>query len=179
MLPIVAPAVENSAMGHAISIFKPLHFSPVHRDGQVFGWGLAGTPADDVLVVLRDVTPYADLLREVFDEHGVPLDLEGDDPLVRKLSRAMMEEAARVGLAMGMRANPPVETMLERIRSLGAFKMSMLQDVEHGKPVEIDALLTVIHDIGAMVGVPTPFIDSVLGLARLRAAGRGLLHSVA
>lgn len=42
----------------------------------------------------------------------------------------------------------------------------MLQDVEHGKPIEIDALLTVPHDIGQMVGVPTPFIDSVLGLAR-------------
>jgi 2-dehydropantoate 2-reductase len=53
----------------------------------------------------------------------------------------------------------------------------MLRDAEHGKPVEIDALLTVTHDIGQMVGVATPFIDSVLGLARLRAASLGLLDS--
>jgi 2-dehydropantoate 2-reductase len=69
--------------------------------------------------------------------------------------------------------------MIEKIRSLGAFKMSMLQDVEHGKPVEIDALLTAMHDIGRLVGVPTPFIDSVLGLARLRAASLGLSNSAA
>jgi len=65
------------------------------------------------------------------------------------------------------------------IRVLGAFKMSMLQDAEHNKPVEIDALLTVTHDIGLLVGVLTPFIDSVLGLARLRANSLGLLDKAA
>ena len=69
--------------------------------------------------------------------------------------------------------------MIENIRALGTFKMSMLQDVEHGKPVEIDALLTVTRDLGLLVGVPTPSIDSVLGLARLRANGLGLLDSAA
>jgi hypothetical protein len=52
--------------------------------------------------------------------------------------------------------------------------MPMLQDLERGKSVEIDALLTVIHDIGLLVGVPTPSIDGVLGLARLRANSLGL-----
>ena len=102
-----------------------------------------------------------------------------DDPLVRRLSVSMMEEAARIGAAIGMPVNPPVEKMIEMIRALGAFKMSMLQDVEHGKPVEIDALLTVTHDIGLLAGVPTPFIDGVLGLARLRANSLGLLDSAA
>jgi 2-dehydropantoate 2-reductase len=55
----------------------------------------------------------------------------------------------------------------------------MLQDAEHGKPVEIDALLTVTRDLGRMVGVPTPFIDSVLGLARLKATSLGLLDRAA
>lgn len=49
-LTIVAPRVENSGMGHAISVFKDLHFEPIHRDGSVWGWGLAGTPADCVKV---------------------------------------------------------------------------------------------------------------------------------
>jgi 2-dehydropantoate 2-reductase len=55
----------------------------------------------------------------------------------------------------------------------------MLQDAEHGKPVEIDALLTVTRDLGQMVGAPTPFIDSVLGLARLKATSLGLLNKAA
>ena len=50
---------------------------------------------------------------------------------------------------------------------------------EHGKPVEIDALLTVTRDLGRMVGVPTPFIDSVLGLARLKVTSLGLLDKAA
>jgi 2-dehydropantoate 2-reductase len=100
-----------------------------------------------------------------------------DDPLVRRLCASMMEEAAQIGAAIGVSDGPSVELMIEMIRSLGAFKMSMLQDVEHGKPVEIDALLTVTHDVGLLVGVPTPFIDSVLGLARLRANSLGLLDN--
>ena len=102
-----------------------------------------------------------------------------DDPLVRRLCVSIMEEAARIGAAIGIPVSPSVERMIEMIRALGAHKMSMLQDVEHGKPVEIDALLTVTHDIGLLIGVPTPFIDSVLGLARLRANSMGLLDRAA
>jgi 2-dehydropantoate 2-reductase len=99
-----------------------------------------------------------------------------DDPLVRRLCVSMMDEAARIGAAIGIPVSPSHEKMIEIIRALGAFKMSMLQDVEHGKPVEIDALLTVTHDIGLLIGVPT---HSVLGLARLRANSLGLLDSAA
>jgi 2-dehydropantoate 2-reductase len=102
-----------------------------------------------------------------------------DDPLARALCVSIMEEAARIGLAIGMPVGAPAEKMIETIRGLGAFKMSMLQDVERGRPVEIDALLTVTHDIGLLVGTPTPFIDGVLGLARLRAASLGLLDRAA
>ena len=98
-----------------------------------------------------------------------------DDPLVRELCVRMMEEAAQVGNAIGIPSTVSSGEMVERARAFGAIKTSMLQDAERGTPVEIDALLTVTHDIGRMVGVPTPFIDSVLGLARLRAASLGLL----
>ena len=100
-----------------------------------------------------------------------------DDTLVRELCISMMEEAVQIGGAIGISDRPPVEKMIDKIRSLGGFKMSMLQDLERRKPVEIDALLTVTHDIGQLVGVPTPFIDGVLGLARLRARNLGLLDS--
>jgi 2-dehydropantoate 2-reductase len=98
-----------------------------------------------------------------------------EDPLLRRLCVSMMEEAGQIGAAIGVSDSPPLEKIVGSIQGLGAFKMSMLQDVERGKPVEIDALLTVLHDIGLLVGVPTPFIDGVLGLARLRANSLGLL----
>jgi 2-dehydropantoate 2-reductase len=79
-----------------------------------------------------------------------------DDPLVRRLCVSMMEEAARIGAALGMQASTPVSTSIEKmigkIRALGSFKMSMLQDMERDNPVELDALLTVTHDIGQLVG---------------------------
>ena len=50
----------------------------------------------------------------------------------------------------------------------------MLQDVEAGKPVELDALVTVVKELGALTGVPTPFTDTLLGLARLHAQVHGL-----
>ena len=101
------------------------------------------------------------------------------DPLAHTLCFRMTQEAARIGEAIGIPATVSIEEMFDRARALGAAKTSMLQDAEHGKPVEIDALLTVTHDLGRMVGVPTPFIDSVLGLARLRATSLGLLDRAA
>lgn len=50
----------------------------------------------------------------------------------------------------------------------------MLQDVEAGRPVELDALVTVVKELGALTQVPTPFIDALLGLSRLHARVRGL-----
>ena len=101
------------------------------------------------------------------------------DPLGHKLCFRMMEEAGRIGEAIGIPATVSIEEMFDRARALGAAKTSMLQDAEHGRPVEIDALLTVTRDLGRMVGVPTPFIDSVLGLARLKATSLGLLERAA
>ena len=59
-------------------------------------------------------------------------------------------------------------------RKLGAFKTSMLQDYEAGKALEIDALVTVVKELGALTAVPTPFTDALLGLSRLQAQVRGL-----
>jgi 2-dehydropantoate 2-reductase len=103
------------------------------------------------------------------------VDRNVEDPLVRELCVRMMEEAARVGQAIGIPPGLSVNEMIARARTFGAVKTSMLRDAERGTPVEIDALLTVMHDIGEMANVPTPFIDSVLGLACLRAKGLGLL----
>ena len=70
------------------------------------------------------------------------------------------------------RSGPRTGTQVTR--KLGAFKTSMLQDVEAGRPVELDALVTVVKELGELTGVATPFTDALLGLARLHARVHGL-----
>jgi 2-dehydropantoate 2-reductase len=57
---------------------------------------------------------------------------------------------------------------------LGAVRTSMLQDTLAGRPLEIDALVTAVHEIGRRLRQPTPQLDALLGLVRLMARGRGL-----
>lgn len=110
---------------------------------------------------------------------GETSDVIIDDPLVYELCVNMMKEAAAIGEAIDIPMTVSTTEMIGRAKTLGAFKTSMLQDTEAGKPVELDALSTVAHDIGKIVDVPTPFIDSVLGLARLRARKLGLFDRAA
>jgi 2-dehydropantoate 2-reductase len=97
-----------------------------------------------------------------------------DDPLITAFCLAAMREAAAIGTRIGCPIQESGEDRLAVARQLGPFKTSMLQDVEAGKPLEIDALLTAVHEIGATVGEPTPQIDALLGLVRLQARQRGL-----
>jgi 2-dehydropantoate 2-reductase len=97
-----------------------------------------------------------------------------DDPLISAFCLAAMREAAAIGTRIGCPIQESGEDRLAVARQLGPFKTSMLQDVEAGKPLEIDALLTAVHEIGASVGEPTPQIDALLGLVRLQARTRGL-----
>jgi 2-dehydropantoate 2-reductase len=62
-------------------------------------------------------------------------------------------------------------------RKLGAFRTSMLQDLEAGRPLEIDALMGAVHEIGSHLGHPLPHTGALLGLVRLLARTRGLLPS--
>lgn len=97
-----------------------------------------------------------------------------DDPLVNRFCLDIMAEAALIGEKIGCPIAESGEERNAETRSLGGFKTSMLQDVEAGRPVELDALVTVVQEIGRAVGVPTPSIDTLLGLARLHARVRGL-----
>jgi 5-methyltetrahydropteroyltriglutamate--homocysteine methyltransferase len=85
-----------------------------------------------------------------------------------------MAEAAAIGGRIGCPIRQSGEERNAVTRKLGAFKTSMLQDVEAGKPLEIDGLLTAVSEIGRRVEVPTPSTDALLGLTRVFAAGRGL-----
>ena len=105
---------------------------------------------------------------------GATVDRVLDDPLVHRFCLAAMAEASAIGTAIGCPIEQSGEDRNAVTRKLGAFKTSMLQDVEAGKPVELDALVTVVREIGERAGIATPNIDALLGLARLQAQTRGL-----
>lgn len=105
---------------------------------------------------------------------GATTDLIMDDELVRDFISRVMLEAREIGGRIGISIEQTPEDRHQVTRKLGAFKTSMLQDVEAGKPVELDALVTVVRELGALTGVPTPFTDALLGLSRLHARVHGL-----
>jgi 2-dehydropantoate 2-reductase len=105
---------------------------------------------------------------------GATTDCVLDDELVRGFVNQVMLEAKEIGARIGIPIAQQPQDRHEVTRKLGAFKTSMLQDVEAGRPVELDALVTVVRELGQLTGVPTPFTDALLGLARLHAQVRGL-----
>jgi 2-dehydropantoate 2-reductase len=105
---------------------------------------------------------------------GATTDLILGDPLVRDLISKIMLEAKETGARIGLPIDQQPEDRHAVTLRLGAFKTSMLQDVEAGKAVELDALVTVVRELGQLTGVPTPFTDALLGLSRLHARMHGL-----
>ena len=105
---------------------------------------------------------------------GAPCDRILDDPLVRAFISAVMREAQAIGAAFGIPIDQAPEARHAVTRKLGSFKTSMLQDTLAGRPLEIDALVGAVREIGQHLGLATPNIDALLGLVRLMASERGL-----
>jgi 2-dehydropantoate 2-reductase len=96
------------------------------------------------------------------------------DPLVRAFCSAAMQEASDLGALVGCAIEQSPEARQQVTAKLGAFKTSMLQDAEAGRPIELDAIVTVVHEMAGRLGLATPNIDALLGLARLFARTHGL-----
>jgi 2-dehydropantoate 2-reductase len=105
---------------------------------------------------------------------GATTDKILNDPLVRGFISQVMLEAKAIGAAIGIPIDQQPEDRHAVTRKLGAFKTSMLQDVEAKRAVELDALVGAVRELGQIVGVATPFTDALLGLARLQAQELGL-----
>ena len=105
---------------------------------------------------------------------GAPSDRILDDPLVRGFNSAVMREAQAIGAAFGIPIAQDPEERHAVTRKLGSFKTSMLQDAENQRPLELDALLGAVREIGQHLGLATPNIDALFGLVRLMARQRGL-----
>ncbi len=100
--------------------------------------------------------------------HGT-LDVICSDAGTRALCRAMMLEAEAIARRLGVSFRVDVDYRIEGARKVGAHKTSMLQDLERGRAMEIDALVTVVQELGKVVDVPTPTIDIVHALVSQRA----------
>ncbi len=105
---------------------------------------------------------------------GATTDRILSDDLVRGFVSNVMLEAREIGARIGIPIDQQPEDRHAITRRLGAFKTSMLQDVEAGRSVELDALVGAVWELGQLTGVPTPFTDALLGLSRLHAQVRGL-----
>lgn len=88
----------------------------------------------------------------------------------RGVARAMMLEAEAIASALGIKFPIDVDKRIAGAAEVGEHKTSMLQDLELGRPMEVDALVASVQEMGRLTGVATPTIDTVLGLIRLRAA---------
>jgi 2-dehydropantoate 2-reductase len=105
---------------------------------------------------------------------GATMDRVLDDTLVRAFCSAAMAEAAAIGARIGCEVRESPQDRHAVTRKLGAFKTSMLQDVEALRPLELDALIGAVREIGQRVGVATPNCDALFGLTRLFGRVRGL-----
>lgn len=105
---------------------------------------------------------------------GATLDRILGDELVRGFCSAVMAEAHALGAAIGLPIEQTPEQRHAVTAQLGAVRTSMLQDLQAGRALEIDALVTAVREIGVRLQRPTPMLDALLGLVRLMAQERGL-----
>jgi 2-dehydropantoate 2-reductase len=103
--------------------------------------------------------------------HGT-LDALAADPGTHRIIRAMMEEARAVGEALGVSFTVAAEERIAMAAKVGAHRTSMLQDVEAGRPTELDALLGVVTELAALTGIATPSLQLVYDLTKFRSRVR-------
>ncbi|MGP1396049.1 MAG: 2-dehydropantoate 2-reductase [Inquilinaceae bacterium] len=97
------------------------------------------------------------------------LDVLCTDPGTRSVARHMMVEAQQIAEKLGVKFPIDVDRRIDGGAAVGAHRTSMLQDLEAGRPMEIDALIRSVQELGGITGTPTPTIDTVLALIALRA----------
>lgn len=86
----------------------------------------------------------------------------------RSVARNMMLEAQEIAEKLGVKFPIDVDRRIDGGAAVGAHRTSMLQDLDAGRPMEIDALVRSVKELGAIIGTPTPTIDTVFALIELR-----------
>lgn len=106
---------------------------------------------------------------------GATLDRVCTEPGSRAVATAMMRETEAVANALGVKMPIEVERRINGAAAIGAHKTSMLQDFERGRPIELDAIVGAVCELGRLTGVPTPTIDTIYTLTKQKAEVAGLM----
>ncbi len=170
------PGVIHHASGGLFLLGEPNHETPdrvIALADAITAAGLTGRVTDDIhqeiwlkLIGNMGMGPISVLTGATLADIAADADL-------RALAAAMMNEGVAVGEAFGLHMAMSADERIDLGAELGAFKPSILQDYEKGRPMEIDALIGVLHEMGGMAGIATPTIDTVLGLTRALARRAG------
>ncbi|WP_077034638.1 2-dehydropantoate 2-reductase [Pelomonas sp. KK5] len=172
------PGLVRHVMGNGLILGAPAGGQPDWLAPWVDLLGRAGFAASASARIQRDVwyklwgnmttNPMSALT-------GATTDRLLEDELLVRFATTIMEEAAAIGERIGCAVGQTPQDRHAITRKLGSFKTSMLQDAEAGRPLELDALLGAVREIGQHLAMPTPYTDALLGLARVYARQRGLL----
>jgi 2-dehydropantoate 2-reductase len=176
-----APGVMKHGFGERLIVGEPAGGTSPRVDAVAAVLRDAGFEVDASTDVRRDIwfKLWGNMtMNPVSALTGATCDRILDDPLLRVFVLQAMAEAAAIGARIGCPIEQSGEERMAITRQLGAFKTSMLQDAEAGRPLEIDALVGAVHEIGQRVGVAMPAIGALLGLTRLMARSRGLASPV-
>ena len=154
-------------------------FKDLETHAQIFDMmGLSQTPYNKINIhcngtygdKIASMQRFCDNFDKLSDSVKSRLTVENDDKASMYTVKDLMYIHEKIGI--------PIAQMPEDrhavTRKLGAFKTSMLQDVEAGKAVELDALVSVVRELGQITQVSTPYTDALLGLSRLHARVHGL-----
>src|SRR5689334_4243223 len=178
---VVEPGVIKHVYGDKFSLGEP-DGSASERIGKLSKAMAAGGLRAPVLDKIRDeiwLKLWGNLcFNPISALTHATLDVICTDPATRALSRAIMVETQAIAETFGVKFRVDVERRIEGARKVGAHKTSMLQDLERGRPMEIDPLVTVVQEMGRLTGIPTPALDSVLAMVTQRARIAGLYDGV-
>jgi 2-dehydropantoate 2-reductase len=174
---VSAPGVASNKMGKGLVIGEPLGGVSERVLGLKAAFDEAGFETVAAEMIQRDIwyKLWGNMTTNPISAMtGATTDRVIGDELVRKLTGNAMLESGRIGERLGFAITQTPEERHQITRRLGAFKTSMLQDVEAGRAIELDSLVGAVRELGQHVGVETPLIDAIFGLARLFGRVHGL-----
>ena len=172
-----APGVVQHGFGHRLIVGEPLGGTSARCAEVCDALAGAGFEAEPSTDIRRDVwyKLWGNMtMNPVSALTGALTDSILDDPLVHAFILRTMAEAAQIGAGIGCPIDQSGEARMALTRQLGGFRTSMLQDALANRPLELDALVGAVHEIGERLGIETPNIGALLGLTRLMAQERGL-----
>ncbi len=168
---VSAPGTVRHMAGGEFILGHPIHATSEHADALAIAIAQAGAKAhthprihDAIwhkLLGNLSMNPVAALT-------GATLAEMAENRSSRRLIATLMAEAMAVGDRLNLDNGSTIEDRIDLGASLGAFKASMLQDMEQGRPLEIDALLTVVCELAKIAGIETPAIEAVRALLILK-----------